>query len=55
MLEPGETVDLSELTYEASNQDIQFTKTLSFEISLDLFERIIDVYEKLTGPAEFME
>lgn len=30
-------------------------QTLSFKIPLNLFEWAIDVYEKLTGPAEFME
>lgn len=28
---------------------------MSTEVPISLFERLIDVYEKLTGPAEFME
>ena len=51
----GETVNMNELSYEVTNHDILFLQTLSFKIPLNLFEWVIDVYEKLTGPAEFME
>ena len=34
----GETVNMNELSYEATNHDILFLQTLSFKIPLNLFE-----------------
>ena len=49
----GQTVDLEEVTYEATLEEIGIAGEMG--ISVDLFEQMIDIFEKLTGFSEFKE
>ena len=46
-------MDLEEVTYEATLEEIGIAGEMG--ISVDLFEQMIDIFEKLTGFSEFKE
>jgi hypothetical protein len=43
------------VTFEATKTDLEFIAVMENPVSIDQFEQIIDVYEKMTATAEFME
>ncbi len=51
----GQGIDLESVTFEATMEDVEFAETLQPTFSLSVFERLVDMFEKLTNTSEFME
>ena len=51
----GQTVNFEEVTYEATHHDISYIERFGESFKIEDFERMVDVFEKLTAHSEFME